>query len=56
MLRTESETEARIRAVLDALVLERQELRRTGADEPALEANRLAIVYWQRQLWRAQHP
>ena len=41
-----AETEARIREVLDALIHERQELRRTGAESPALEANRLAIVYW----------
>jgi hypothetical protein len=36
--------------LLDALVNERQELRRAGADQAALEANRLAIVYWQQAL------
>ena len=44
------ETEARIRAVLDSLVNERQELRRSGSDRATLEANRLAIVYWQQAL------
>jgi len=49
-LATDSETEARIRALLDALVRERSELRRSGLDQAALEANRLAIVYWQKAL------
>lgn len=44
------DAEASIHAVLNSLVLERQELRRAGADEEALEANRIAIVYWQRRL------
>jgi len=44
------ETEAQIRAVLESLVQERQDLRRNGGDQAALEANRLAIVYWQRAL------
>ena len=39
-----------IRAVLESLVQERQALRRVGADRAALEANRLAIVYWQHAL------
>jgi hypothetical protein len=43
---------ARIREVLAALVSERQELRRTNAPPPLLEANRLAIVYWQQKLAR----
>jgi hypothetical protein len=42
--------EARIRTLLDSLVHQRQELRRGGGDEAALEANRLAIVYWQQAL------
>ena len=42
----------RIRAVIDALVHERQLLRHTGTDPAALEANRLAIVYWQQELSR----
>lgn len=41
---------AHIQAVLDALVRERQQLRRIGADAGALEANRLAICYWQARL------
>jgi hypothetical protein len=44
------ETEARMRAVLDWLMHERQELRRSGVDRATLEANRLAIVYWQQAL------
>jgi hypothetical protein len=40
----------RIRAILNALVHERQALRHAGTDQAALEANRLAIVYWQQEL------
>ena len=50
MLATDVETEARIRAVLDSLVRERRELRRSEVERAALEANRLAIVYWQQAL------
>jgi hypothetical protein len=50
VLATDGETEARIRAVLDSLVRERRELRRSGVERAALEANRLAIVYWQQAL------
>jgi len=39
-----------IRRVLASLVRERQGLRRDNADRAALEANRLAIVYWQHAL------
>ena len=39
-----------VRVVLHALVRERQELRRSRGDQAALEANRLAIVYWQSAL------
>jgi hypothetical protein len=42
--------EATIRAGLNALVVERQALRRAGADHATLEANRIAIVYWQQRL------
>ena len=38
------------RAVLASLVHERQALRHAGTDRAALEANRLAIVYWQQEL------
>jgi hypothetical protein len=41
-----------IRAVLNSLVRERQALRRAGTDQAALEANRIAIVYWQQELSR----
>ena len=40
--------------IIGRLVLERQELRRSGAEKATLEANRLAIVYWQRRLASAQ--
>ena len=43
-------TTDRVRAVLASLVHERQALRHAGTDRPALEANRLAIVYWQQEL------
>ena len=42
-----------IRRILDRLVQERQQLRRATADVAALEANRLALVYWQNELQRA---
>ena len=45
-----AETLDRIRAILNTLVHERQALRHAGTDQPALEANRLAIVYWQQEL------
>jgi len=40
-----------IRGILDTLVSQRQRLRAFG-DTQALEANRLAIVYWQQALSR----
>jgi hypothetical protein len=42
----------RVRAVLASLVHERQTLRSGRTDRAALEANRLAIVYWQQELSR----
>jgi hypothetical protein len=39
----------RPRAILDSLVRERQRLEAGGRDAQLLEANRLAIVYWQEQ-------
>jgi len=42
-----------IRRILDRLVQERQQLRRSSEDGAALEANRLALVYWQTELQRA---
>lgn len=41
------------RVVVQALVRQRQELRRADADSASLEANRLAIVYWQTALSHA---
>ncbi len=40
-----------VRGILDTLVSQRQRLRAFG-DTQALEANRLAIVYWQQALSR----
>jgi len=39
-----------VRTILDSLGRERQRLRSTGEDPRLLEANRLAIVYWERAL------
>jgi len=50
---------ARAHDILGSLVRERQELRRSAADRVVLEANRLAIVYWQQRLSHAlaaEHP
>ena len=52
VLAAQANTEDRIRVVLDSLVRERQELRRRGTDQPALEANRVGIIYWQQELSR----
>ncbi len=48
----QSDTADRIRMTLDSLVRERQELRHRGTDPAALEANRIALVYWQKELSR----
>jgi hypothetical protein len=47
-----SEAVDQIRTILDRLIVERRQLRAAG-DAPALEANRLALVYWQQALVRA---
>jgi hypothetical protein len=39
-----------VHEILRTLVRQRQDLRRTGADRTILEANRLAIVYWQQRV------
>jgi hypothetical protein len=45
---------AESRAILNHLVRQRQVMQReVGEDNSLLEANRLAIVYWQRQLSRS---
>ena len=36
--------------IVGQLVRQRQELRRSGGSKATLEANRLAIVYWQQRL------
>lgn len=43
----------RSREILNDLIRERRELRTRMADQATLEANRLAIVYWQQHLARA---
>jgi hypothetical protein len=42
----------RIRAIVVSLVEERRQLREASAGVLELEANRLAIVYWQQELAR----
>jgi hypothetical protein len=42
-----------IRRILERLVQERQQLRRSPESDAALEANRLALVYWQNELQQA---
>jgi hypothetical protein len=42
------------RAILNDLVRQRRLMQRGPADAGLLEANRLAIVYWQRQLSRSR--
>jgi hypothetical protein len=41
-----------IRRIIDHLVQERQQLRATGGESAALNANRLALAYWQLELSR----
>lgn|GEM_PF-6848608 len=41
------------RSILNDLIRQRQRMRETEPDPSLLEANRLAIVYWQWQLTRA---
>jgi hypothetical protein len=41
------------RAILNDLIRQRQRMRDTEPNSSLLEANRLAIVYWQWQLTRA---
>jgi hypothetical protein len=48
-----ADVELRARSILDDLIGQRQRLRTELADPGTLEANRLAIVYWQWQLTRA---
>jgi hypothetical protein len=45
-------SESRARGVLNDLIRQRQRLQSDAADAGTLEANRLAIVYWQWQLSR----
>ena len=44
---------AQIESIISDLIRERQRLRRENRDASLLEANRLAIVYWQQELGRA---
>jgi hypothetical protein len=43
----------RAHSILNDLIRQRKGMRHAGADEGLLEANRLGIVYWRRQLTRA---
>jgi len=43
----------RAREIVASLISGREALRRNRADRAALEANRLAIVYWQSRLSRS---
>jgi hypothetical protein len=42
-------TSPSVEQIIRRLVEQRQELRRANADKTVLEANRLAIVYWQQR-------
>jgi hypothetical protein len=46
-------TVADAQRIIGSLVAERQTLRTTGAPAERMEANRLALVYWQDRLSRA---
>jgi hypothetical protein len=46
-------TAERARLILNELIRQRRGMREAGVDAGLLEANRLGIVYWQRQLTRA---
>jgi hypothetical protein len=41
------------REIIQRLVIERQQLRRAGADPQTLEANRLSLAYWQAEMNRS---
>ncbi|HEY3543135.1 MAG TPA: hypothetical protein VGK79_11400 [Gaiellaceae bacterium] len=47
-------TEGAIRAILDNLVTQRRRLEQDAAAQGLLDANRLAIAYWQQRLLRAR--
>ncbi|MGZ6637138.1 MAG: hypothetical protein ACXVHL_34305 [Solirubrobacteraceae bacterium] len=52
-MRTDREVSVdRARGILNDLVRRRELMERKAADASLLEANRLAIIYWQRQLSR----
>jgi hypothetical protein len=42
-----------VQAILESLIDERRRLRGDRDDTALLEANRIAIIYWQQQLERA---
>lgn len=44
-----------IQKTVDVLVIERQRMREHAANREQLEANRHAILYWQRELSLARH-
>jgi hypothetical protein len=43
-----------VQKTIDALIIERQDMRLRRASRDVLEANRRAIVYWQRELGYAR--
>jgi hypothetical protein len=44
----------RVQAILESLIEERRRLRGDPDDASLLEANRIAIIYWQQQLERSR--
>lgn len=53
MTTAESGSVAAARSILNDLIRQRHRMQATDPDRGLLEANRLAIVYWQQQLLRA---
>jgi hypothetical protein len=49
-----SDREARIRAILDDLFAQRSRMESVGTEPGLVEANRLAIAYWNRHLSRCR--
>ncbi|HTS74234.1 MAG TPA: hypothetical protein VMG74_11035 [Gaiellaceae bacterium] len=49
-LALQSPREARIRSILDDLLVQRRRLESSSGEKGLLEANRLAISYWEWQL------
>ena len=54
-VRSEPELVERSREILNDLIRERHKLQSGMADQATLDANRLAIVYWQEHLARTRN-